>query len=197
MGREAVCTIRRNGEGGEGRLHLDSAAIAFRGAVRGRIARADITRHAADGGVLYVWTAGAAYEFELGEREAAAWARALARPAPTLAEKLGIAPDRRALVIGSLTEPEVLAAIGTAIADGADDAAHLVAELRAPADLAAALARALECGLPVWCLYPKGKGAVPSDTQVRAAFRGAGWVDVKSCAVSASLTGTRYQRRKG
>lgn len=197
MGREAVCTIRRNGEGGEGRLHLDSAAIAFRGALRGRIARADITRHASDGRVLRVWAAGAVYEFELGEREAAAWARALARPAPTLAEKLGIGADRPALVIGPLTDPDVLAAIGPAAAPGAGDAAQLIAELRSSADLAAALARALECGLPVWCLHPKGKGAVPSDAEVRTAFRGAGWVDVKSCAVSAGLTGTRYQRRKG
>ena len=128
--------------------------------------------------------------------EAVAWARALARPAPTLAEKLGIGHDRRVVVIGNLTDPAIVTAIGAAMAHETGDAVQLVAELRSVADLAAARTRALDCGLPVWCFYPKGKGAVPSDAEVRAAFRGVGWVDVKSCAVSANLTGTRYQRRK-
>lgn len=45
MGREAVCTIRTGGLGGEGRAYLDGAALEFRGDVRARIARDMITRH--------------------------------------------------------------------------------------------------------------------------------------------------------
>ena len=44
----------------------------------------------------------------------------------------------------------------------------------------------------VWVVYPKGPDASPSDTEVRTAMRGWGYVDNKTSAVSDALTATRY-----
>jgi len=44
----------------------------------------------------------------------------------------------------------------------------------------------------LWIFHPKGKGASPTDSQVRAAGIAAGLVDNKICAYTASHTATRY-----
>ena len=46
----------------------------------------------------------------------------------------------------------------------------------------------------VWVVHGKGKDADPSDTLVRIAMRGWGYVDNKTSAVSDTLTATRYVR---
>ena len=48
-------------------------------------------------------------------------------------------------------------------------------------------------GLRVWCVYRKGKAAPVGDGAIRTAFRDAGWMDIKSCAVSAAWTATLYR----
>lgn len=44
----------------------------------------------------------------------------------------------------------------------------------------------------LWLFHPKGKGASPSDAQVRAAGLAAGLVDNKICAYTATHTATRF-----
>jgi predicted O-methyltransferase YrrM len=44
----------------------------------------------------------------------------------------------------------------------------------------------------VWVFHPKGKGASPSDAQVRAAGIAAGLVDNKICALNDTHTSTRF-----
>jgi hypothetical protein len=78
-------------------------------------------------------------------------------------------------------------------ASGPADAAVVVAVLTGPADLEAALAAGRESGLRVWCVHGKGKGAAVGDAAVRAAFRGAGWMDIKASAVSDAFTATLYR----
>lgn len=145
--------------------------------------------------MLRIWAGGSLYELELGERGALAWAGALARPPPTLAEKLGISTDKPVNVLGTIADEATREAIGANRAETPDAAAQLICILASEADLAAALSEAALRNLPTWCLYPKGKGACPGGGLVRASFRGAGWVDTKSCAVSETLTATRYHRR--
>ncbi len=48
---------------------------------------------------------------------------------------------------------------------------------------------------PVWIVHGKGKAAVFGDNAVRAAMRAEGWIDIKACAVSETLSATRYKRR--
>jgi hypothetical protein len=57
------------------------------------------------------------------------------------------------------------------------------------------IARAAAHLLPhgaLWMLYPKGRGATPSDAEVRSAGLAAGLVDNKISAYSATHTATRY-----
>lgn len=69
----------------------------------------------------------------------------------------------------------------------------IVAVLTGPGDLEAALAVGQASGLQVWCVHGKGADAAVGDAAVRAAFRGAGWVDIKASAVSDALTATLYR----
>ena len=52
-------------------------------------------------------------------------------------------------------------------------------------------------GRPVWCVNAKGARPVLPEARIRAALRGAGWIDSKTTAVSAAVSATRYGLRKG
>ena len=67
------------------------------------------------------------------------------------------------------------------------------AVLTGPEDLAAALEAGQATGLRVWCAHGKGKAAVVSDAAVRQAFRAAGWMDIKTSAVSDGFSATLYR----
>ncbi|MES2541875.1 MAG: hypothetical protein V4583_15025 [Pseudomonadota bacterium] len=84
-------------------------------------------------------------------------------------------------------------AVSGATAPGSQGAAMIVAVLTGPGDLEAALAAGQASGLRVWCVHGKGKGAAVGDAAVRAAFRGAGWMDIKTSAVSDAFTATLYR----
>jgi hypothetical protein len=129
----------------------------------------------------------------LGAKEAAAWVRALEKPLPSLAAKLGVSAQARAWVIGGPRPEEIAIAVAGAEASGPDEAELIVAVLTGPGDLSEALAAGADAGLRVWCIYGKGKGAAVSDSAVRAAFRAAGWMDIKSSAVSEAFTATLYR----
>ena len=64
----------------------------------------------------------------------------------------------------------------------------------APRDLArfAAAASHLKPAGAIWAFHPKGRGASPSDAEVRAAGISAGLVDNKISAYTDSHTATRY-----
>ena len=72
----------------------------------------------------------------------------------------------------------------------------IIAVLDAIGDLEAAFAVASSApDLMLWCVYPKGRAAV-GDAKVRDYLRGRGYIDSKTCAVSALMTATRYGMRK-
>jgi hypothetical protein len=197
MGREATCIIRWKGEAAEGKALLEIEEIVLRGDIRARIPRAGVTRAEVEGDVLRLLAAGGWLELDLGAKAAESWRKAILKGPPSLAEKLGIGAGTPAFALTPLTDEAVRAALAGAESRGAEGAAFLIAELASETDLQAAVAAAgAPSAPPVWCLYPKGKGADPSDARVREVFRAAGFVDVKSCAVSARLTATRYQRRR-
>jgi hypothetical protein len=197
MGREAVCTVRYRGESAEGKALLETGELILRGAVRARIPRARLERAAVEGGTLTLIADGSPLELDLGEKEAAAWLRALAKAPPTLAEKLGVGPARRAYVPRPVRDAELQAALAGAMATSADAAAVIVAELDGVAAFDAAVEIALAHPLlPVWFVQAKGKASAPTDADVRTRLRALGYVDTKSCAVSARMTATRYARRR-
>jgi hypothetical protein len=172
---------------------LESDGIILRGEVRGRLPRAGLMGWRVEGEDLCLRSDGEPLVLTLGAKEAAAWVRALEKPVPSLAAKLGVSGVARVWVIGGPAPEEIAVAVAGAQASGPEDAALIVAVLTGPSDLDAALAAGQASGLRVWCVHGKGKGAAVGDGLVRAAFRGAGWMDIKASAVSEGFSATLYR----
>ncbi|CAN1552093.1 hypothetical protein MCELHM10_02217 [Paracoccaceae bacterium] len=196
MGREAEGHARWRGQDGAVKALLESDGIILRGDIRARLRRDDLMDWRVDGDDLCLRAGGEPLILTLGAKEAAAWVKALDKPLPSLAAKLGVSGSARGWVIGGPAPEEIAIALAGAEATGPEGAAMIVAILTGPDDLGAALAAGLATGLKVWCVHGKGKGAAVGDAVVRAAFRGADWMDVKACAVSDAFTATLYRPPK-
>lgn len=197
MGREAQGEARCGGESGAVKALLEAQEIILRGAVRRRFARAALTDLAVDGEVLRFRAGAEEVVLTLGAKEAAAWLRKLSTPEPTLAEKLGIAADRKVLLFGTAQDIALRQAIEGSEARHAGEAVQGLIVATSPAELAEALEqhrRALPTAV-LWIVHPKGPAASLKDAEVRQTLRGLGYVDTKICAVSAALTATRYAPR--
>jgi hypothetical protein len=193
MGREAEGHAVWRGVSGAVKALLESDGIILRGEVRGRLPRAGLMGWRVEGEDLCLRSEGEPLVLTLGAKEAAAWVRALEKPVPSLAAKLGVSGVARVWVIGGPAPEEIAVAVAGAQASGPEDAALIVAVLTGPSDLDAALAAGQASGLRVWCVHGKGKGAAVGDGLVRAAFRGAGWMDIKASAVSEGFSATLYR----
>lgn len=193
MGREAAGEAEYLGQTGAVKALLESDVLILRGALRARIPRGDLAGWRADGAELHLAAGGVPLTLRLGEAEAAAWVRALDRPVPTLAGKLGLAPGLAVHLMGP-APPALREAMAGVVEVQVAEAALILAVLDGPEALAAALA--LVRGCPIWTLHRKGPAADPGESAVRAAFRGIGWRDTKSCAVDAEWSATRYHPPK-
>ncbi|MFT7722678.1 MAG: hypothetical protein QM788_07580 [Roseateles sp.] len=199
MGREASCTARVGGETAELTALLESTTIVLRGAIRRKWAIAALQGLRVVGGELLFDADGEAVALALGEKEAGKWLAKLQAPPPTLAAKLGVSAENPALLIGPTVgplDPALAEALAQGLTGNVKAARMLVAVISKPGELErmAEFHAAMICKT-VWVVHPKGPGAFPSDGEVRAAMRGWGYVDNKSCAVSERLTATRYVRR--
>lgn len=197
MGREVEAHVMYQGQTGLVRALLESDALILRGEVRLRLPRAGLQGWQADGDDLRLRTTAGDLVLTIGAKDAASWVAALRRPVPTLHEKLGLTgaaiwllrvPDDVALeqaVAGIPIVPPAQATLGIAV-------------IRCTADLNALLAVCVaHAELVVWAINKKGKAARIAESTIRTALRGLGMVDTKACAVSTTLSGTRYQRRRG
>jgi hypothetical protein len=193
MGRETEGHAVWRGLSGAVKAMLESDGIILRGEVRAKLPRAGLMDWRADGDDLWLRSEGEPLVLTLGAREVAAWVKALEKPVPSLAAKLGVSATARAWVIGGPVPEEIAVAVARAEASGPDGAAMVVAVLTGPGDLEAALAAGQAQGLRVWCVHGKGKAAAVGDAKVRAAFRAAGWMDIKTSAVSETFTATLYR----
>lgn len=194
MGREAEAQISFQGATGAGKLLLEGAQILSRGEVRARIAREDISHVAVQGDDLILSTPRGTLTATLGAKEAAAWVRALGRPLPSLAEKLGVHAGALALVVGEIADPVLGPALGPFQTRDPRLAGLAIAEMREASDLDRALRQI--GSLPLWAVTIKGKSSPFSDASVRRVLRAADYVDTKSCAVSRDMTATRWQKRR-
>jgi hypothetical protein len=195
MGREAEGHAVWRGQSGAVKAYLESGGITLRGEMRGKLPRAGLMDWRVEGEDLCLRSDGEALVLTLGAKEAAAWVKALDKPVPSLAQKLGVSSTARAWVIGGPAPEEIAVAVAGAEATGPEGAAVIVAVLTGPGDLEAALVAGRESGLRVWCVHGKGKGkgaAVP-DARVREVFRAAGWMDIKTSAVSDGFSSTLYR----
>jgi len=193
MGREAEGHVVWRGASSAVKACLESDGIFLRGEVRAKLPRAGLMGWRVEGEDLCLSLDGEPLVLTLGAKEAVAWVKALEKPVPSLAAKLGVSAAARAWVIGGAAPEEIAVAVTGCGAPGPESAAVIVAVLTGPDDLEAALAAGRASGLRVWCVYGKGKGAAFGDGTVREAFRAAGWMDIKSSAVSGGFTATLYR----
>jgi hypothetical protein len=196
MGREAKGLAVWRGQSGAVKALLESDALILRGKIRATLPRSGLAGWRSDGEDLGLLVDGEPLVLTLGAKEALAWVRALEKPVPTLASKLGVSAAARPWVMGGPMPEELAAAVVPVALPGPDGAAMIIAVMNAQEDLGAALAAGRAHGLRVWCVHGKGKGAAVPDGAVRGHFRAAGWIDVKSSAVSAGFTATLYQQGK-
>lgn len=193
MGREAEGHAIWDGAAGAVKALLESDGIILRGEIRAKLRRDGLMNWRVDGEDLLLQSGGAPLVLTLGAKEAAAWVKALDKPVPSLASKLGVSAAAPVWVIGGPPPEEIAVAVSGAQRPGPEGAALIIAVLTGPGDLEAALAAGQAQGLRVWCVHGKGKGAVVSDATVRTAFRAAGWMDIKTSAVSDAFSATLYR----
>jgi hypothetical protein len=192
MGRETTAVVTFCGQSAEAKVLLESTELILRGGIKARLPRAGLSEVRANSGGLHLVSDGEPLHIALPEAEAARWVKAILTPPPRLASKLGIGPDRLALVMGAADDAALAEALAGATTTDASAATVLIAMIGDQAALAAALVQSEATGRPCWCVYSKGKSADPGDAAIRSAFRSAGWMDNKTCAVSERLTATRY-----
>ena len=192
MGRETSTVVTFRGASGETKVLLEATELILRGGIKARFSRDTLREVCASPAGLTLNIAGDQLHLALSEAEAGKWAKAILTPPPSLAEKLGVGPDKPTWVLGELRDADLIMALDGATVANLAQATTMIAVIEIAADLAAVLAHAHNIFVPVWAVYPKGKTADPGDAQIRAAFRGAGWMDNKTSAVSDRLTATRY-----
>jgi hypothetical protein len=102
-------------------------------------------------------------------------------------------------MIGPVDDDAIQTAIAAAKAVASRQADLILARVNTTSELADALrvtAKQLAARVPVWFIYPKGKGHALSENDVRSAGLAAGIVDTKVAAVSPTLTALRFVRRR-
>ena len=192
MGREAEAEAEFAGTSGAVRVLLEASGLILRGAVKARIPREAITGFHAEGVDLWLQTDRGPLRLTLGEAEAARWVTALAKAPPSLADKLGLRPDRLVHLLAPMTDAALIAATAPFLAP-AETAACLLAELPDEAAFFALHPQLARWpALPFWGVTVKGKASPFPENALRSLMRRAGYMDVKSCAVSARWSATRY-----
>jgi hypothetical protein len=192
MGRE----IRgiREADGAAVGLHLESAHLDVRGAVRARLPRTAVAVRA-DGELLVIESPELpdALRVRLPTGQAERWVAAILKPAPTLADKLGTARVASVYVEG---EPpaEVAAALSGLRREPLDAADVAVVTVASGVDLDAVPALLGDVDVPVWIVHGKSGSPAPSGDEVRAVLRAAGLRDLKVTAISEAWSATQYRR---
>lgn len=193
MGREAVIRVEVSGRTEDVKALLESAELILRSPIGRRFPISGITGVAVDGAVLRLTCGGEPIVLHLGERAAASWAKAITTPPPTLRHKLGLSGAAKALLVGDPDEAELQDATQGSLTTDRAAADMIIARVTGPDDLQAALNLVSEGPpVPLWAVYPKGRAVSFGDAAIRHALRDRGLRDTKTCAVSATLTATRY-----
>jgi hypothetical protein len=199
MGRETHCRCDWGGAVEEVKALLESPELILRGGLRRRLPFARLEQVRADGDHLRFRFEGDEVALALGKARTAVWMKAFLTPPPSLARKLGIAPDSCVRTFGEMDAPELQEALGAARRIQEEEPDLIVARVETREELARALrgnAEELAAGVPIWLVYPKGKGQSLTESEVRTTALAAGIVDTKVAAISAKLTGLRFVKRK-
>ncbi len=196
MGLEAQAGCRIGALGEPVKALLESTELILRGpTIRRRFDRAALKGLRVADGELRFEAGGEAVALELGPVLAPKWLLKLQTPPPSLAAKLGLKPGVRAALWGPLDDAALREALQGALVDDPAAATELLAVVHGEGELQQALR--WSAALPVrslWLVHEKGRGAALPDAAIRATLRALGNKDVKTCAVSARYTATRWMR---
>ena len=199
MGRKSECTCLCNHTTYAVKALLEPPEFILRGGLRRRLPISGLKGIRADGTILRFEFEGEAFALMLGGDLPARWARALTTPSPSLAKKLGISEDTVVRMIGPVDDDAIRTAITAAKSVTSRQAGLILARVNTSSEVARALrvaAKQLAARVPIWFIYPKGKGHALSENDVRLAGLAAGIVDTKVAAVSPTLTALRFVRRR-
>lgn len=199
MGREAICECNWAGTTAKVKALLETGELVIRGEGRGELRNklpfVELKKVEARDGRLCFTVAGERVELALGNAQAAKWAAAISAGPKPLAPKLGITSETIVRVIGVSDDEALSSALSQAAQISARDSQLIVARVETPDDLRAALKSAsaqLANRVPIWLVYPKGKGHPLNESMIRAALLPLGLVDTKVAAVSPRLTAIRF-----
>lgn len=193
MGLEAVCRCSIDDVSADAKVLLEAGELILRAPFRRSLPISDLRDIKTAGGELRFSVGSCAVSLQLGPEIAEKWAKRIASPPPSLAQKLGIGHRSPAYLIGEIDEPVLLdvldghtAGPGTAKLSLAviHDAEHL--------SQVVSLHEAAMGEAPIWLVYGKGRSATVGEMLVRQTMRARGYRDTKVSAVSATLTAARY-----
>ncbi len=199
MGRDSECTCEHNGKQAAVKALIEPPDLILRGEIRRKLSISSLKQIRADGNKLSFTFEGERFSLALGSALALKWVKALTTPPPSLAKKLGISGDTAVRMIGPIDDQDLKHALSAAGSIQDKKADLILARVDSPADLAHALrasAAQLAARVPIWFIYPKGKGHALSESDVRSTALAAGIVDTKVASVSPTLTGLRFVRRR-
>jgi hypothetical protein len=195
LGQEAICTVTVGRRRVEGKALLETNEIIFRSPdLRLKIPFASIKKLDATNGKLAVTHADGVASFALGAA-AAKWADKIRNP-KSLLDKLGVKPEHRVVVIG-VHDAGFLADLKARVPKIATRPGRDADVIMFGAESVDELARlgvlrgAIKPNGMIWTVTPKGKGGI-KDTDVMAAGKSAGLVDVKVAAFSATHSAAKF-----
>jgi hypothetical protein len=194
MGAEAQATVKVGRKSFAGKALLETSELIFRGDTRLKIPFAQITSLNARDGKLTVTYGDDTAVFTLGSK-AEQWADKIRNP-KSLIDKLGVKADHRVVVL-NVDDAAFVAQlrqrapdVSTRLRKDADVIMFGAASLPELARLEK-LRDAIKRDGMIWTVTPKGKGGI-KDTDVMAAGKRAGLVDVKVASFSATHSASKF-----
>ena len=187
MGLEARTRVTLNGREDAGIAHCGDGEIDFRGEARLRWKWSDLTRIAANDGVLSISRNAETAEFFLGP-DAEKWLARIKNPKPRL-DKLGLKADHRYRTIGQFEDTfaaELRERAGCPCQDRPLDVVFVRVDGAADLDRLLEAKREIVPNGMIWAVWPKGRKELRED-DIRTFALAHGLVDVKV----ASFDGTR------
>jgi hypothetical protein len=190
MGNEATCIVDYDGESAEAKVLLETDELIVRAPFRLKVPFSEMKKIDADDERLLVRWSSHQLSLPIG-REARKWAGKIRNPKP-LAEKLGIKAGQKISILGKLEKGfiEELQQRGADLSTRArreSDIIFLAIESRKQLDRLVGIRESMAADGAIWVIRPKGSDAI-SESDVMAAARASGLVDVKVARFSATHT---------
>jgi hypothetical protein len=187
MGLEAKCRCRWSGGAGEVKAHLEARELMLRGDLARSFRVSEMRNVRVEGSNLCFRVASNEIALSLGADVAERWAKKIATPPPSLAQKLGAGPSSKVLVIGPLEDATLSEVLESSKAVSSEEARLSLAVVSNEAMLAYALRvhKTLPIRTPIWIVHGKGPQTAFGEAPVRRFMRGAGYKD--NCVVTHPL----------